>query len=318
MRSKMKVLVFSHGTLNCREVRLFRVKVIISGLALGILTFFGLFLANHLSNDLLGLGYERMSTLSSENAVLKQQLVELSNRLIVIQHTLESLSDRGNELRLSVDLPKVEDGTGSAPIGGAVQSAEISLVSQDVGNVLASSRKLIDRLEREVKLQASSYLEISERIKYNKGFFSHLPAIKPMEGYYEIHGYGMRIHPVLGVYRLHEGIDILNDVGTKVYATGDGVVGYAGRTEGGYGAVIELTHGYGYTSLYAHLSDILVRSGQAVKRGQVIAKSGRTGLVSGPHLHYEVRLSGRRQNPADYFFDDIDGTRYRSLLASAQ
>jgi murein DD-endopeptidase MepM/ murein hydrolase activator NlpD len=82
--------------------------------------------------------------------------------------------------------------------------------------------------------------------------------------------------------------------------------------------VVEVNHGYGYSSLYAHLSRTLVREGQAVRRGELIAKSGRSGLVSGPHLHYEVRYLGRKQNPVDYFFDDIDAARYRSQLVSAK
>jgi murein DD-endopeptidase MepM/ murein hydrolase activator NlpD len=82
--------------------------------------------------------------------------------------------------------------------------------------------------------------------------------------------------------------------------------------------VVEVNHGYGYTSLYAHLERSLVSEGQSVHRGELIAKSGRSGLVSGPHLHFEVRYLGRKQNPVDYFFDDIDAARYRSQLVSAK
>jgi murein DD-endopeptidase MepM/ murein hydrolase activator NlpD len=148
-------------------------------------------------------------------------------------------------------------------------------------------------------------------------FFQHLPAIKPMSGHYSVNGFGMRIHPVLNVYRMHAGVDIIADVGTRIYAAADGVVRYAGRTRGGYGEVVEINHGYGYTSLYAHLSKSLVRPGKTVRRGELIAMSGRSGLVSGPHLHYEVRRNGAMQNPVDYFFDDVDAARYRVQLASA-
>jgi murein DD-endopeptidase MepM/ murein hydrolase activator NlpD len=128
----------------------------------------------------------------------------------------------------------------------------------------------------------------------------------------------MRIHPVLHIYRPHAGIDIINDVGTPVYASGDGVVRFAGRTEGGYGVVVEINHGYGYSSLYGHLSKVLVHPGKTVRRGDLIGRSGRTGLVSGPHLHYEVRKNGARQNPVDYFFDDVEAARYRTQLAHVQ
>ena len=133
-----------------------------------------------------------------------------------------------------------------------------------------------------------------------------------------MNGFGMRVHPVLGVWRMHEGLDIINEVGVPVYAAGDATVHFAGRTQGGYGTVIELSHGFGYTTLYAHLSEINVREGKQVKRGELIGRVGRSGLVSGPHLHYEVRLNGRKHNPVDYFFDDVEAARYRTLLARAK
>jgi len=89
------------------------------------------------------------------------------------------------------------------------------------------------------------------------------------------------------------------------------------ETQGGLGIVVELDHGYGFNSVYGHLSQVLVPTGKAVKRGDLIGKCGRTGLVSGPHLHYEVRRTGVSQNPVDYFFDDVDAARYRALLAQA-
>jgi murein DD-endopeptidase MepM/ murein hydrolase activator NlpD len=102
-----------------------------------------------------------------------------------------------------------------------------------------------------------------------------------------------------------------------VYASGDGVVHFSGRTQGGLGVIVDLDHGYGIHSVYGHLSQVLVPTGRAIKRGELIGRCGRTGLVSGPHLHYEVRRNGVSQNPVDYFFDDIDAARYRALLAQA-
>jgi murein DD-endopeptidase MepM/ murein hydrolase activator NlpD len=192
-----------------------------------------------------------------------------------------------------------------------------AFLNGEAADILSRAQATIDKLTREVKLQQTSYEQISRKMEYNKTFFAHLPAIKPMAGGYSVNGFGMRLHPVIRVYRMHTGVDIINDVGTNIYAAVDGVVRFAGRTQGGYGIVVEIDHDYGYSSLYAHLSQVSVRPGQSVKRGQLIAKSGRTGLVSGPHLHYEVRRGGTRLNPVDYFFYDIDAARYRTLLASA-
>lgn len=316
--SKTRFFTYSASRLDYREVRFFRWKLAGSSILLSVSILALVAVFNHFSHDLLGLGYDRMAMLDTENQLLKEQLKELSTKFATVQHGIDILADRGNELRLLVDIPKIDEDTRSAAIGGTKEIPEFGLVSTEAGEILSGARKLIDQLSREVKLQQTSYADIYNQYQRNQTFFRHLPAIKPMEGYYSINGFGMRIHPVLKVYRMHEGIDIANDVGTNVYAAADGVVRYAGRTEGGYGAVVDIDHGYGYSTLYAHLSHPLVRPGQAVKRGELIAKSGRSGLVSGPHLHYEVRKNGRKQNPVDYFFDDVDAAHYRSQLAAAK
>jgi murein DD-endopeptidase MepM/ murein hydrolase activator NlpD len=317
LRNK-KVYTFSHRSLDLKEVRHFKSKVFGFGALAGLGIIAALLVLNHAGGDILGLGIDRMSMLTAENRILKDQIRQLGDKVAVVQKALERLSDRGNELRTAVDLNKIDDDTRAAAIGGAVPPAVNAFLSGEAREILSGSASVLDKLEREVKLQQASYEEITRRMEYNKGLFAHIPAIKPMAGPYSLNSFGMRIHPVLHVYKMHEGIDILSDVGTNVYAAGDGVVHFAGRTAGGYGIVIEVNHGYGYASLYAHLERTLVREGQSVHRGELIGKSGRSGLVSGPHLHFEVRYLGRKQNPVDYFFDDIDAARYRSQLVSTK
>jgi murein DD-endopeptidase MepM/ murein hydrolase activator NlpD len=312
-----KFFVFSHSSLDLREIRFFKTKLLGSGVGLGALIVGVLLLVNFLSNDFLGLGYDRMSRLTSENRLLKDQIRELSQKMVGVEKSLERLADRGNELRLAADLRVIDEDTRSAAIGGNLQPQAEAFLTGEATQILTGAQELIQKLSREVKLQQASYEEISRRVEFNRAFFAHMPAIKPMTGAYSVHGFGMRVHPVLRVYRMHTGVDIIGDVGNNVYAAGDGVVRFAGRTQGGYGVVLEIDHGYGYSTLYAHLSTVLVKPGRAIKRGELIAKSGRSGLVSGPHLHYEVRRNGARQNPVDYFFDDVDAARYRTLLASA-
>jgi murein DD-endopeptidase MepM/ murein hydrolase activator NlpD len=315
---RRRFFTVSGSRLEYREIRFFRAKLLGSSIFLCVFVLGVVLVANHFSHDLLGLGYDRMAMLDAENRVLKSQLKDLSERFENVQHGIETLADRGNELRLMVDIPRIDEETQSAAVGGTRRTSDFGFISKEAGEILSNAHKLIDQLAREVKLQQSSYEEIGKRYEHNQVFFEHLPAIKPMDGYYTLHGFGMRIHPVLRVFRMHEGVDIINDVGTNVYATADGVVRFAGRTEGGYGAVVDIDHGFGYSTLYAHLSRITVRPGQTVTRGELIAKSGRSGLVSGPHLHYEIRKNGRKQNPVDYFFDDVDAARYRVLLAAAK
>lgn len=317
LRSR-RYYVYSDSSLDFREVRHFRSKVVGTGLLVGLLALAMIIVVNHFTNDWLGLGYDRLAMLSAENAVLREQLNELSQRMAGVQKSLDRLHLRGNELRLMADLDRIDDDTRSASTGGAQFASANPFLTGEAARILSDSQTLIDRLMREVRLQQTSYEQIARRNSYNKDYFARLPAIKPMAGYYSLNGFGMRIHPVLGVYRPHEGVDIINDVGSPIYAAADGVVRFAGRTQGGYGLVVELSHGYGFTTLYAHCSRAMVHVGATVKRGELIALSGRSGLVSGPHLHYEVRRNGAMQNPVDYFFDDVDAARYRVQLARAQ
>ncbi len=312
-----RFFVFSSKSLDLREIHFFKVKVLGSGIVLGILALGLVFVVNMLTGDRLGIGYGQLSMLTTENRMLKEHIRDLGRKLQLVEETLENLSERGNELRLMADLRRIDDDTRSAAVGGAAQTAANPFLTGEASTMLAQSRSLIDRLSREVKLQQQSYQEIHTSLQQNKGFFAHLPAIKPMSGPYSVGGFGMRLHPVLHVYRMHYGLDIINDVGTPIYAAGDGEVRVAGRTQGGLGVLVEISHGYGYASLYAHLSQVHVSPGQKVKRGELIGKCGRSGLVSGPHLHYEVRRNGVSQNPVDFFFDDIDAARYRTMLAQA-
>lgn len=315
---KSRFFSVSESRLDYKEIKFFKVKLFGSSLLLSLVIIGVIVVVNHFSGDVLGMGYDRLTMLDAENRILKAQLTELSSKFNSVQQNIQKLADRGNELRLLVDMPRIDDETRNAAVGGTKQLPELGLVSIESAEILSGAQKLIDQLSREIRLQQTSYADIYKKYERNQDFFQHLPAIKPMEGYYTVNGFGMRVHPVLHVYRMHEGIDIVNDVGTNVYASADGVVRYSGRTEGGYGAVVDIDHGFGYSTLYAHLSRMFVRPGQAVKRGELIALSGRSGLVSGPHLHYEIRKNGRKQNPVDFFFDDVQAARYRSQLAAAR
>jgi murein DD-endopeptidase MepM/ murein hydrolase activator NlpD len=310
--------MFSSRSLDFREVRFFKTKMFGSGIAIGVSVLVLLVLINNFAGDVLGLGLARISVLSSENRLLRQQIRDLSDRMSGVQRSLERLYVRGNELRLLADLSAIDEDTRKAAVGGTRHAAANAFLTGEAGAVLDEAQGFLENLTREVRLQQASYEEIARRLEYNRELFRHMPAIKPMGGHYSLNGFGMRMHPVLGVYRMHTGVDIINDVGMPVYASGDGVVKFAGKTMAGYGTVVEISHGYGFTSLYAHLSDTKVRAGQTVRRGELIAHCGRSGLVSGPHLHYEVRRNGAKQNPVDYFFDDVDAARYRIMLANAQ
>jgi murein DD-endopeptidase MepM/ murein hydrolase activator NlpD len=298
-----------------QEIRWFRLKltaiIFCSAICIIMLTL----AINHLYFDFLGLGHDKIAMLKHENTVLQERLMGLNSEMKDLQQTLDDLHREGNRMRLLVDLPSIDEQTREGGSGGAVATTDLRFTSDNVSSLLQSSSSLVDRLTSEAKLQEQNYREILQKCDFNRDYFSAIPALKPMEGFYSTKGFGMRMHPVLGIFKTHEGLDIINDVGTPVYAAGNGVVEMAGQSGGGYGLMVVISHGYDYQTLYAHLSRVLVKEGQRVTRGDLIAKSGKSGLVTGPHLHYEVSFRGVRQNPMDYFLDDVKAQDYRKEIA---
>ncbi len=300
---RIKLYRFSAESLSFTEARWARTRIFATGLLMSAAALWALFALNQQYGDILGLEGIQRSALVNENRILQGQLQYLNHKLDGVMTQLNTLGDRDNQLRLMANLPKLDEDLQKAGAGGTEDRVDFT-ASASVNELLNNLRSTTEQAERELQLQISSYDAINEAYKQNKIRFAHLPAVKPMEGFYSSHDFGMRLHPILNIYRPHEGIDIINDVGTPIFASADGTVDFTGR-RGGYGLAVEINHGYSLKTLYGHLSKIVVREGQKVKRGELIARSGNTGLSNGPHLHYEVRINGVAQNPTEYFFDDI-------------
>jgi murein DD-endopeptidase MepM/ murein hydrolase activator NlpD len=314
---RFRLYYFSSKSLSFIEARWFKTKVTTISMILGMVLLAGGFVTNQMLDDVLGLGLERNQVLMAENVILRDQLRSVAGRLQGLQNKLSTLADRGNELRLMVDLPKIDDDTRAAGFGGTDERVDLGVPS-GVNRMLNDLRVSMTKAEKEVQLQQTSYAEAVAKYDRNRAMYSCMPAIKPMAGYYSMNGFGMRFHPVFHEIRPHEGLDIANDIGTPVHVTGDGVVEATGRNEAGLGLMVVVNHGYGYVTVYGHLSKLVVRAGERVKRGATIALSGKSGIATGPHLHYEVRLNGVLQNPVDYFFDDVDYKKIKEQLASSK
>jgi murein DD-endopeptidase MepM/ murein hydrolase activator NlpD len=311
---RKKLFFYSDESVSYVEARGYRLKLSAS---IMICTIFGLFLLGAVNNsygDFLGLGIKTTGELATENSLLKQQLKELNERMNTYSSSLNSLASSDNQLRSIVNLPKIDLETRQMGTGGSAVETYEGLISADANALISTSQKLLNKLDKEVAFQRNSYEQIFRQYEHNKVVFASMPAIKPMVGTYSYHGFGLRIDPFIGARKLHEGVDIHNDIGTPVYATGDGVVEFTGATGSGYGIAVEVNHGFGYKSWYAHLSKCVAKTGQRVKRGTLIAYSGNTGRSTGPHLHYEVIRNGEKQNPVEYFVDDIDYEKIRAQL----
>jgi murein DD-endopeptidase MepM/ murein hydrolase activator NlpD len=153
--------------------------------------------------------------------------------------------------------------------------------------------------------------------KNKEKMLASIPAIQPISNKNLkriASGFGYRIHPVYKTWRMHTGMDFTAPIGTPIYATGDGVVIKPKSRMSGYGKVVVVDHGYGYKTLYAHCSKIIVRPGQKVKRGQIIGYVGNTGISTGPHVHYEVLKNDRPVNPVNYFYQDLSPEEYEKVI----
>jgi murein DD-endopeptidase MepM/ murein hydrolase activator NlpD len=178
----------------------------------------------------------------------------------------------------------------------------------------------VDDLRRKLYIESKSQDEVVELARNKEALYSAIPAIRPLRSDEISHlasGYGIRIHPVYKVRKMHMGIDFSSPVGTPIYATADGTVDKVEFSFSGYGKMVEIEHGYGYRTRYAHMHGFAVRKGQRIKRGELIGYVGNTGLSTGPHLHYEVHVQGKQVNPVYYFFSDLNSEEYEKILKLA-
>ena len=294
-----KLYFFSKTKLQFIEIRNYKAKLV-SYFTLAVLTFsafiFGsFFFINSIANP-----SNSLIALRSENEMLRKKVLTISNNYELLNRQVDSLSRYDHELRLAANLEPISDEEKKLGIGGGSFDNSLDFLNDESSFKLKKALSFIDEVSRKIEFEKSQYDEIGNKLSENKKLFAAIPAIKPCAGTVGLHGFGMRLHPILGIKRMHDGIDILADRGTPVHATGNGKIDFVGY-KGGYGLCIEIDHGFGYRSVYAHLSKALVKRGEHVKRGDLIGKTGSSGLATGPHLHYEVHHNGVYENPSRFF-----------------
>jgi murein DD-endopeptidase MepM/ murein hydrolase activator NlpD len=237
-----------------------------------------------------------------ENQELRKQIKKIGESYDEILADLDSISELNQEYRTIANLEPITEEERLLGIGGSENNfiTRMNIRDQETIELL----NWIDDMTRTVEFEKAQTKEISNQLSQNKLLFENIPAIQPVKGNYSMRGFGVRRHPILGINKFHTGLDINSNTGTQVHAPGNGKIILVQR-QAGYGLVIQIDHDFGYKTIYAHLSKTLVKKGQKVKRGDVIALTGNSGLSSGPHLHYEVRHNGKVLDPTDFFFDDL-------------
>ncbi len=291
-----------------------RIWVVVRHFIIGALIGGGIFLALYNWVD-----FPREKQLRNEIKELTDQYDILESRLRRSLDVMGDLQQRDdNFYRVMMQADRVSTSNRYAGLNNEARYAYLRNLT-DADLIVNLTRKM-DQLERQVYSQIKSYDELAQLAKGQKSRIDHIPAIQPIKDKdmkKMASGYGYRIDPVYGTSKFHEGLDFASDIGTDIFATGDGTVKEA-EWNSGYGNLVEIDHGYNYTTRYAHLSKIAVKAGQKVVRGDKIGEVGNTGKSTGPHLHYEVRYKGLPQNPINYYFFDITPEQYNELIKLAE
>lgn len=242
---------------------------------------------------------KRLTKLHTENKIVRKEIERIEQEFQELTIFIDSLQMYDKQLRAYVSLEPIDDDLRYMGVGGEVTNFydEIDL-PQEVQNNLASLSTALDNLLARSRLQKKSFNELIAHLEEKRYLRTRTPSIIPVHGWF-MSGFGYRLDPFTGRVKMHEGLDIAAPSGTPIIAPADGTVSLVGERHG-FGLTIEINHGYGYTTLYAHCQRIKAKTGDNVKRGEVIAYVGNTGKSTGPHLHYEVHVSKVPVNPINY------------------
>jgi murein DD-endopeptidase MepM/ murein hydrolase activator NlpD len=259
---------------------------------------------------------------SPKEKLLTQQIEDLKLQYTLIGRDLDNSLETLKSLRLSDDkryrpilkMENVPETYRKAGFGGVDRYRD--LAGYQNSGLLIEYKSKIDEIKSIATVQKESFKTISDRSVEWRREIDHFPGISPVSVKFRLgDGYRWRpIHPVLGTARMHNGQDFEVPYGTEVYATGDGTIVESGYSHGGFGNCIVIDHGYGYQTVYGHLSEIKVAKGQNVLRGDLIGISGNTGLTTGPHLHYQVEEFGKHENPVNFFNNDVSAEEYNDMI----
>ena len=250
---------------------------------------------------------------------LLSQYENINSDLKKIEIVLDDIQTRDDNIyRTIFEADPIPTSIRKQGFGGVNRYKKLSGFSNS--DLIINTTKKVDQLTKQLYLQSKSFDEIIELAKNKSKMLASIPAIQPVANKdlkRMTSGYGYRIHPIYKTRKMHYGMDYSAKVGTEIYATGDGVISKVKRSKRGYGNYVKINHGFGYETLYAHMSRYIVKKGQKVKRGEVIGYVGNSGISTAPHLHYEVRKDNKKINPVNFYFNDLTPEEYEKMLELA-
>ncbi|MFV5691402.1 M23 family metallopeptidase [Flavobacterium sp. LT1R49] len=246
---------------------------------------------------------------------LKLNFSILNKKMDQVDGVVEDIENRDNNLyRVYFNISAIPDSVRKS--GFRDINRYKKLAGYDNSQLVMNTTKRVDVLTKELAIQSKSLDIILDLAKAKNKLLAAIPAIQPVrnENLKQLaSGFGYRTDPFTKARKMHKGMDFSANTGTPIYATGDGVIAKADNTASGYGNHIVIKHGYGYETLYGHLSKYKVRAGQHVKRGDIIGYVGSTGRSEGPHLHYEVHKDGNVVNPLNFYYGNISAIEYVAI-----
>ena len=249
-----------------------------------------------------------------ENLKINYEL--LTNRIESATKVLREIQDRDDNIyRVYFEANPIPKEQRMAGFGGINRYK--SLEGYENSKIVKNLTKKVDILSKQLVVQSKSLDKIVRLAKDKNKMLASIPAIQPIANKQLnriASGFGYRYHPIYKRRHFHGGMDFSAPIGTPIYATGKGKVIVAKKSFKGYGYHVQINHGYGYKTLYAHMHKIIVRERQKVKRGDLIGYVGTTGRSTGPHLHYEVIKNNRRVNPVYYYHNDLSPEEYAQVL----
>jgi len=252
-----------------------------------------------------------------EIEALQLQYDLLSKKMNQVEAVLKDLEDRDDNIYRAIfetePIPK------SMRYGGSGGSDKYAVFDNyDNSELLKATTARMDRITKQLYIQSRSFDEVVNLAKSKEKLIASIPAIMPINQKDLAHavtsGFGWRTHPIYKTREFHPGMDFSAEQGTPIYATGDGVVEKAVTLGQGYGHHVVIDHGFGYRTLYAHMSRVAAKMGQKVLRGQLIGYVGSTGLSTAPHIHYEVIRNNEKVNPINYYYNDLSPEQYQLLV----
>ncbi len=282
---------------------------ILSAIIFGVFSLFILLTSNIISTP-----KEIIQQRELENLVLQYDLMNL--KLKQIENVLENVQERDNNLyRVYFEASPIPQSQRTAGFGGVNRYKDLE--GYQNSKIIVDASKRLDVLSKQLVVQSKSLDEIEYLASNKVDLLAAIPSIQPIRNKdlkRVASGYGYRKDPFTKKPRMHWGMDFTAPRGTPIYATGDGIVKRADNRAAGFGNHVRIDHGFGYVSLYAHMSKYKVKRGQKVKRGEIIGYVGNTGRSAGPHLHYEIFKDGKKINPLNFYYGNLSAEEFDILL----